>query len=341
MALFGLISSPKVDTSAQDRAAREAALTRFEENQREGRINAGLRDIASIFDGGVYRAGVDDYTPPSFGSLIGGLLGAAAPGSRFAQPEQEEGFLKSRFGLDGLSRTFGSADEASAFRDQLLEDILNPEVDRLNLTVPARQIRDRLTNQALRAEENEEPFEPSLDNDLFGLQEIKRRKSDGIQPFLEQRQQALQDFYLPQLDEQFEDASDSLTNALARSGLLRSSVANDRSADLDTDFALQGAQIGADISRDISDTATRFNRERSAAEASLRASGDRGSAIGEALRGFANIRDDVPEFSVLPSLFAGITDGIGAAAQGFQAGQTRRRLDQAKLDLRGAGKTIG
>ena len=156
---------------------------------------------------------------------------------------------------------------------------------------------------------------------------------EGLEPYLDQREGALRDFYLPQLDEQRSDAEEALTFALARAGLLNSSVAGERQATLAQDYALQRGSVLADIAADIAGQRTAINQNRSSLEAGLRASGDATAASNAALASAATFRADEPDLSPLPSVLFGASQGLGAAA----AGRDAQRLED--IFYRGTGAT--
>lgn len=163
-------------------------------------------------------------------------------------------------------------------------------------------------------------------------------EAEGLQPFLDQRRTALEDFQFPQLDQQAADAGDDITHALARSGLLRSTVASEKRTDLSRETALASAKIAADIDADIAQTRNRAEQERRALEAGLRSTGDRAGSADAATRAVENITDDAPNFSILPDLFGGVASSIGQVRQGFETGAINRRIDDV---VRGFGGSEG
>lgn len=162
----------------------------------------------------------------------------------------------------------------------------------------------------------------------------------GIDPLVGQRREAMEGFYLPQLDDKFSDAKDDLTFALARSGQLTSSTAGDRQADLGEAFALQRAQIEGDINSDISGFRTNINNQRSALEAGLRASGDATAASNAALAAQTAFVEDAPTLNPIGDVFYGLAQGIGAARDGFDAGTIRRSISTASPLSSGTGRVV-
>ena len=147
---------------------------------------------------------------------------------------------------------------------------------------------------------------------------------DNQQPILDQRRAALEGFFNPQLANKFKSGKDELTFALARAGLLTSTTAGERQADLGEEFALQKSKILGDISSDLANTKSNMQAQRAAIEAGLRASGDQTAATNQALQAAVTFREDSPTFSPLGSIFASITEGIGSFRDGRDVAQIQR-----------------
>lgn len=150
------------------------------------------------------------------------------------------------------------------------------------------------------------------------------RESAGMQPVLDQRREALTEFLVPQLEDQYEDATDDLTFSLARSGQLNSSTAGTRGSDLAQAFALNRADVDSTIQGDVANTRSRMNQQRQSLEAALRASGDQTATTNNALATAGTFRQETPSLSPLPNVFQGLSTGIGAAQQGYESGRLRK-----------------
>lgn len=161
----------------------------------------------------------------------------------------------------------------------------------------------------------------------------------GMQPVLDQRRAAMEGFYIPQLDNQFADARDQLTYALARSGQLTSSTAGNKQGDLAEMFALNRAKIDADIASDIAATQTRMNQQRQSLEAGLRASGDQTAASNAALQSAVTFREDSPTLNPLGNIFYGLAEGIGAVKQGYETGRIKKLATPNPLN-KGTGRVV-
>lgn len=162
----------------------------------------------------------------------------------------------------------------------------------------------------------------------------------GMQPILDQRRQAQEEFYFPQLDQSRDRAQDDLTFALARAGLLNSTTAGERQARLAQDYALQRGSILSNIAADIAGTRSNINQQRSAIESGLRASGDASQAADQALASAVTFREDMPSLNPLGHLFYGVSEGIGAARAGQEVERIKRLARTSPLNT-SSGRLVG
>lgn len=170
----------------------------------------------------------------------------------------------------------------------------------------------------------------------------KKKSFAGMQPILDQRREAMEGFYLPQIDKQYDSAREDLTFALHRAGLLNSTAAGEKQGDLSEMFSLERAGVLSDIERDISGTMGQLNQNRAAIEAALRSSGDASAATDAALSSMTAFRADSPTLQTLPSLFAGAATGIGAAGRGYDMGEmTGTRAKIPNPFAKGSGRVVG
>jgi hypothetical protein len=171
-----------------------------------------------------------------------------------------------------------------------------------------------------------------------GKQPIVERKG-GMEPLLAAREEALRGFYLPQLDQKRDKAAEDLTFALSRAGLLNSSSAGEKQANLGEVYSLEKAGVLGDIQSDIAGTRTAMNQNRASIEAGLRASGDATAAANQALAAADTFRADSPKLSPLGDIFYGTAAGIGAARQGYDTGAVRRMMTPSPLRA-GSGRNV-
>jgi len=140
--------------------------------------------------------------------------------------------------------------------------------------------------------------------------------------FFEGRSNAYLDYANPQLEDQFKGATRDLTLALARSGLLNSSAKARRFGDLKKDYDMQ--------SRSIADKANEYaNQSRSSIESAKtdlysqnQNIADPTLAASSAAARAASLTE-LPAFSPLGALFAGVTEGIATQMDLERRGKNR------------------
>lgn len=212
--------------------------------------------------------------------------------------------------------------------DTSYQDFARAEAERTRAEEVARQDRIAQGMQAIRAVFDGGAM-PSAPGQTF----------TGVEPLLDQRETAMRDFFLPQLDDKRARAMEQLTFALSRAGLLTSSVAGQKQADLGDQYSLEKAGVLSRVAADRAGTRTALNQQRSSIEAGLRSSGDVSSATNQALSTTSGFAVDQPELNPLGDVFYGIASGIGAAKQGAQVAAVRRSMTPNPLRA-GAGRNV-
>ena len=210
----------------------------------------------------------------------------------------------------------------------------NPEVDNSALVFQQEE--------AARARAEEEARQARIAEGMTQIASIFEGdgQTSGMQPVLDQRRAAMEGFYVPQLENQYSDAKDDLTFALARSGQLNSSTAGKKAGDLSQAFALNRADLDSQIQGDIAATRTRMNNQRNSLESALRASGDATASTNAALAAATTFRQEVPTLSPIGNVFAGMAQGIGAVQQGYENGRIKRLSTPNPLGG-GTGRVVG
>jgi len=291
---------PEVDTSYQDWSVRQAKKARKQEQRREARIDRGMDEIAAIFEGGKVPT-------------MTGVKGAFDPKAKY--------FLNGKRWRPDKGATV-PADEWTA---QQIYDA----------GVAAAGGDDDLTAQELYDLGLQQQAKGSGGEVLSRREQFRAVKGDlkmrgdpkhyaGTEPLLEAREKAMRDYYMPQLRENYGDAKEELTAALANAGLLVSTAANEKRADLTDAFKRERAGVLADIERDIASTRSGINDQRSQIEAALRSSGDASAGAEAALRARKTFAQDAPELNPLANTLLGAIQGIGAVQNGAQVGAIRR-----------------
>jgi hypothetical protein len=177
---------------------------------------------------------------------------------------------------------------------------------------------------------------------LKGLQMAGAGKTyGGVEPILAARKKAQEQFYLPQLDEQRDEAKEQLVYALARAGQGVSTTAKKRNVEVDEGFNRERAGVHSKIAADISEARGDYEQQRQSLESQLRASGDATAATQAATRGMAMFAKDAPELRPLENALLGLTTGIGGAKQAYDVAQIRQRAQGGSTVNRNLSRTVG
>lgn len=127
--------------------------------------------------------------------------------------------------------------------------------------------------------------------------------------FYNSRKQAYMDYATPQLEDQYKDQQESLTFALARNGVLNSSVAANKVGKLSQQYSLRRGEV-ADQAVDLErQTKAEIERARGDLIAGLNATADPGEAGRAALAASSRLTM-APSFSPLGELFSNTTAGL-------------------------------
>jgi len=155
--------------------------------------------------------------------------------------------------------------------------------------------------------------------------------------FYKNRKTAFLDFYQPQLNDQFKDARDQVTFALARNGTLNSTIAADEAAKLGKKYSLETGSLVSRAEGDASALRSNIENQKSAIKSQLNATGDVASATNDALARTKMIYEDRPDYSPLGDIFGGVGDAIG----NYSAATRNRQLYDAYFgNSGGAARTV-
>lgn len=166
------------------------------------------------------------------------------------------------------------------------------------------------SNEAALARQQEDARQAEIRR---GRSAIDQTFSQFNDDFFARNRQAFNDFALPQLDEQFGDASRNLSFDLARSGLLDSSVRGEQSNRLQRLYDQNAQQV-------TNEALSREQQQRNAVEdargglvSMLQATGDAQGAANQAMSRAAILSAPQP-FQPLGQLFTDFTAGLGTQA---------------------------
>lgn len=170
-------------------------------------------------------------------------------------------------------------------------------------------------------------------------------KIDGVfggfdDSFYDGHRKTYTDFYQPEIDKQFGNAKDQLTYALARSGTLNSTVAGEKTADLNDAYTIQTASTLSQANDAAAALRGNVNNEKSSLVSLLNATGDADRAANEATARSQQIFQKQPSYNPLGELFSGVTAGIGNYAAG-QANRNAYNTYFRPAGASGSGRVIG
>lgn len=135
--------------------------------------------------------------------------------------------------------------------------------------------------------------------------------------FYDKYKKSITDYYMPQEDQQYQDARSKLTYALARAGGLGSSTENQYVADLANQDKLAQANINQQAETQTGQLRTQIQQNEQSALNQLYATEDPTIAANTAENMVANADLTKPVYSSLGSLFNVAAIGVGNALSGF------------------------
>jgi hypothetical protein len=121
--------------------------------------------------------------------------------------------------------------------------------------------------------------------------------------FFDKFKQAILDYYMPQVEEQYGDAKSELMFRLARAGTLDSTMANSEFANLTKQNELQQGKVRSQADTGVTDLKDRIASERAAAENQLYATENPEVAANQATASVRNITAAQPDLSPLADIF--------------------------------------
>ena len=131
--------------------------------------------------------------------------------------------------------------------------------------------------------------------------------------YYKQRRDAYTNYATPQLEDQYADAQKQLTYALARGGLLDSSIRGSKLGELQQQYALQNQDIADKALASETDARNAVEDSRANLISTLNATGDAEQAASTAISR-ASALSQPAAYSPLTSLFADFTDALGTQA---------------------------
>lgn len=153
--------------------------------------------------------------------------------------------------------------------------------------------------------------------------------------FFQKRRDAYMGYYQPQMDTKFKEAREALEYALARAGTSNSSIAGEKMAELQRQYAENQAAISSKADADVNGFRSRIANEKSALVSQLNATGDADRAGNEATQRTQMLMKDVPEYNPLGDIFSGVANTVG----GFARAAQDREIAGSNLETRSPRRT--
>ncbi len=189
------------------------------------------------------------------------------------------------------------------------------------------------------ARRREQERQGRLDTGLANINETFGTLGDQ---FYNDYRDAHTDYYLPQVSEQFDDASKQLKFNLARKGILDSTMAGEEGARLEKDKALAEGRVRGDADAAAGQLRDRTQQEKDASIAQLYATEDPDVAASGALNSMRSIQQTQPDFSALGQIFDITRSGISAARDRYALNEYNKAFYGGGLDpfRGGSGRNI-
>lgn len=273
----------------------EAAAARADEQARQQRIREGTARINSIFDG--RRVGANPVTAGT--AFDPSRTFFTRDGSQWTPPAASS--IADMYG--------GSGEQFSSFGGNYGEGTpiqtgVHSESGMPMFGPPTGQ---RSQQSAFGAAQPSAFADAVARGELFADTKMEGGFDDA---FFDKRRQAYLDYATPQIEDQFADAQEQLTFALARGGNLNSSVRGEKAADLQKRFDL-AKQEAADKGLSFANEArNNVENARSDLVSMLNATGDAEGAANSAIARAANLSQPMA-FSPVGQLFGDFTAGLG------------------------------
>jgi len=279
----------------------EARRAREEEEKRQAEIRQGRQNINAIFDGGYVQDGpvsAPRQNNQGTGLLVRGLQNGSANAFQGINSSQPQGT-----GLPGPGLQNGFANALQGIKSsQPLGGLLGGVLGGL---------LDRLPNSS----------------------QPQGRKVEGFatDDFFNRNRQSFMDYALPQLDQQFGDASKELSFDLARGGLLNSSVRGEQGGKLQRLYDQNMQQVTNEALSREQQQRTSIEDARANLLSMLQTTGDAQGATNQALSRAAVLSQPQP-FSPMGQLFTDFTAGLGTQAAMERAGAVSGGRFQPRYD---------
>ena len=254
-----------------------------------------------------------------------------------AEQKERERQQRLEYGRNLISSIFGGGSVTGPGTTEMVE---NPNANVKIGTSPGKM--ERRYNPSRDKWEYYMAYKPIYGPEMIEQEVPGETKTfDGIgQDFYENYRKSLQDFYVPTVNEQFQDAKQENLFDLARKGLIRSSVAADRSGELVKKKADADAQVQSQIEGQVSGLQSDVNNAKTKATQLLTATEDPTTAMNTALTEVNAIQSRSPQFNDLGNLFANALNAY-STYRNAEAGRDRLAQIPVSSPYASSGKVYG
>lgn len=191
--------------------------------------------------------------------------------------------------------------------------------------------------QGNRIRDAERAADLSAAGKLYSSKPQKFRGFDDS--FFDKQARAYEQYAMPQVDEQYADAGEAVTYALARQGMLQSSEAVDRFSDLDLDLKRARREVANRGQNLAADARGQLAAERARLTQIVQAGADPSAVSSQSSNVLANLRAR-PRFDPVGPLFQDATAGLGSYLEGKRFGDMRNRINAAFSPSASSGRVV-
>lgn len=153
----------------------------------------------------------------------------------------------------------------------------------------------------------------------------------GYQPYLDDRRKTMLDFYRPELERQYGEASDQLKYGLARAGQTLSTQGAKQYGTLTNQYDARQTEMLSAVDSDVNATRDRFEQTRNALEDMLLSTGDAARVANRSLTQLDKIYEETPAINPLGDVFANLVSTYNRFGQGRTSGQVAGVYDRPSI----------
>lgn len=344
-------SSDKSSKQMVQMQKEEAAAARQKEADRQARITSGIERIKQAFEGTpIYENRAKNYTVsgPAAGTVSGSAVSGLPSGYTYKQittpgtagtagttgsmGSTANRYATSSQGYSGGGSGHGGASGGATY--SLTGGGRSPGGGSMSYTGTPGTPGTAGSSKWVVVGPDGRQYE--IGSNIEGSESVfTGRKSGGIDDsFYDDYKGGVIDYYMPQVQEKYKDASDELTYRLARAGLLRSSMANTETTDLSKQNTLNEAKVRNDADKAAADLKSRVAAEKAKAESQLYATENPDVAANQATAAIQNLTAETPDLSPLGDIFTVAAVGGANALKAYQTQNYKKQIPGSQSSSR-------